>query len=59
VLLLLPHGAVEGRPQDLRGHADPRVTAFLNEDPDVNADAIEDPDEPPAGRAVRAKGRMR
>jgi phospholipid/cholesterol/gamma-HCH transport system ATP-binding protein len=58
VLLLLPHGAVEGRPQDLRGHADPRVTAFLNEDPDVNADAIEDPDEPPAGRAVRAKGRM-
>jgi hypothetical protein len=49
---------VEGRPQDLRGHADPRVTAFLNEDPDVNADAIEDPDEPPAGRAVRAKGRM-
>jgi phospholipid/cholesterol/gamma-HCH transport system ATP-binding protein len=59
VLLLLPHGAVEGRPQDLRAHSDPRVTAFLNEDPDVDADAIEDPDEPPAGQAVRAKGRMR
>jgi phospholipid/cholesterol/gamma-HCH transport system ATP-binding protein len=59
VLLLLPHGAVEGRPQDLRAHADPRVTAFLNEDPDLDAEAAEDPDEPPAGRAVRARGRMR
>ena len=59
VLLLLPHGAVEGQPQDLRTHPDPRVTAFLNEDPDLDAEANEDPDEPPAGQAVRAKGRMR
>ncbi|MET0151527.1 MAG: ATP-binding cassette domain-containing protein [Candidatus Binatia bacterium] len=59
VLLLLPHGAVEGQPRDLRAHPDPRVTAFLNEDPELGAAANEDPDEPPAGQAVRAKGRMR
>src|SRR6185436_19013801 len=59
VLLLLPQGAVEGQPQELRAHADPRVTAFLNEDPDLDAESLEDPDEPPAGKAVRARGGMR
>jgi phospholipid/cholesterol/gamma-HCH transport system ATP-binding protein len=59
VLLLLPQRAVEGRPQELRTHPDPRVTAFLNEEPDVDADALEDPEEPPAGQAMRAKGRTR
>src|SRR5262245_14358238 len=59
VLLLLPQGAVEGPPHELRAHADPRVTAFLNEDPDQDADALEDPDEPPAGKAIRARGGMR
>jgi phospholipid/cholesterol/gamma-HCH transport system ATP-binding protein len=59
VLLLLPQGAVEGRPQELRTHSDPRVTAFLNEEPDLDADALEDPDEPPAGKAIRARGGTR
>jgi len=59
VLLLLPQGAVEGQPQELRAHADPRVTAFMNEDPDLDAESLEDPDEPPAGKAVRARGGMR
>ncbi len=56
VLLLLPRGAVEGRPGELRAHSDSRVTAFLNEDPDLDAERLEDPDEPPAGQAIRAKG---
>jgi phospholipid/cholesterol/gamma-HCH transport system ATP-binding protein len=56
VLLLLPRGAVEGRPEELRSHSDSRVTAFLNEDPDLDAERLEDPDEPPAGQAIRAKG---
>ena len=59
VLLLLPQGAVEGRPQELRTHPDPRVTAFLNEEPDQDAEALDDPDEPPAGQAIRAKGGTR
>ena len=31
VLLLLPHGSIEGSPDDLRANHDPRVTSFLDE----------------------------
>jgi phospholipid/cholesterol/gamma-HCH transport system ATP-binding protein len=35
VLLLLPHGQVSGTPEELRQSTDPRVAAFLNENPDM------------------------
>ena len=56
VLLLLPHGPVEGAPQELRASTDPRVTSFLSEEPDDAGEASDDQDSPPAGRAIRAKG---
>lgn len=40
VLLLLPGGAVEGSPAELRASSDPRVSAFL--DPDIEAALRED-----------------
>lgn len=39
VLVLLPDGAVEGTPDELRHSPDPRVAAFLNPDAAVLADA--------------------
>jgi phospholipid/cholesterol/gamma-HCH transport system ATP-binding protein len=33
VVLLLPHGKVEGTPAELKGSTDERVTEFLHEDP--------------------------
>jgi phospholipid/cholesterol/gamma-HCH transport system ATP-binding protein len=56
ILLLLPHGAVEGTPTELRASSDRRVISFLSEDPQEDTEADEDLDAPPAGRAVRAKG---
>jgi phospholipid/cholesterol/gamma-HCH transport system ATP-binding protein len=34
VLILLPDGAVEGSPEELRRRSDPRILSFLNEDVD-------------------------
>lgn len=54
ILLLLPHATIEGTPNELRASTDPRVTSFLTED--ITAvDRGEEPDEPPAGRAVHGK----
>jgi phospholipid/cholesterol/gamma-HCH transport system ATP-binding protein len=55
ILLLLPHAPIEGSPDELRASADPRVTSFLTEEAGP-ADLAEEPDEPPAGRALHARG---
>jgi phospholipid/cholesterol/gamma-HCH transport system ATP-binding protein len=39
IVLLLPEGAVEGRPDELRRSSEPRVAAFLDEDVDEAAAA--------------------
>jgi len=54
VLLLLPHGALEGSPADLRASKDPRVARFLDEDVDEPDIGPAEVDEPPAGRAARS-----
>ena len=41
VVLLLPDGAVEGRPEELRRSADPRVAGFLREEADDAVGAAE------------------
>jgi len=41
VVLLLPDGATEGRPEELRRSADPRVAGFLREEPDEAVGAAE------------------
>jgi len=41
VVLLLPDGAVEGRPAALRGSPDPRVTDFFSEEPGPAHAALE------------------
>ena len=53
VLLLLPHGPVQGAPQELRTSSDPRVTSFLSEDADDAGDAVDDEQSPPAGRVAK------
>ena len=53
VLLLLPHGPVQGAPQELRASSDPRVTSFLSEDADDAGDAVDDEQSPPAGRVAK------
>ncbi|HSD09937.1 MAG TPA: ATP-binding cassette domain-containing protein [Candidatus Binatia bacterium] len=55
ILLLLPHAPIEGSPEELRASADPRVTSFLTDEAGP-ADLAEEPDEPPAGRALHARG---
>ena len=50
VLVLLPDGAVEGTPDDLRGSTDPRVASFLT--PDLDAAALHE-----AGRVEALPGR--
>jgi phospholipid/cholesterol/gamma-HCH transport system ATP-binding protein len=52
VLLLLPDGAVEGTPDELRANSDPRVAAFLT--PDLDAAALHE-----AGRVEALPGRTR
>ena len=39
VVLLLPDGAVQGAPDELRGSADPRVAGFLSDEADADAAA--------------------
>jgi len=55
ILLLLPHAPIEGSPDELRASPDPRVTSFLTEEAGP-ADAADEAEEPPAGRALHAKG---
>jgi phospholipid/cholesterol/gamma-HCH transport system ATP-binding protein len=54
VLLLLPHGALEGSPAELRASDDPRVARFLDEDVDGPDTGSAEVDEPPAGQAARS-----
>jgi phospholipid/cholesterol/gamma-HCH transport system ATP-binding protein len=56
VLLLLPHGPVEGSPAELRTNSDARVTSFLNEELEEADDALFEPEAPPAESAARATG---
>jgi phospholipid/cholesterol/gamma-HCH transport system ATP-binding protein len=49
VLILLPDGIVEGSPADLKDHPDPRVAAFLGEEPpDEAGGPVADVEMPPA-----------
>ena len=41
VVLLLPDGAVQGRPDELRRSTDPRVAGFLSEEPPDDAAGAE------------------
>jgi phospholipid/cholesterol/gamma-HCH transport system ATP-binding protein len=50
VLILLPDGAIQGSPEELRRSHDPRVVSFLNEDIDESQAATEAPVEFLPGR---------
>jgi phospholipid/cholesterol/gamma-HCH transport system ATP-binding protein len=54
VLLLLPQGAREGSPEELRASPDPRVAKFFDEDLGEADSGTAEVDEPPAGQAARS-----